>query len=145
VVAVLVFVVGIALLAYVRGAAAAAQPLDTPKTNQAVAEAYAMSSEWYALAYGCYLQMLDITQCASNAALGFNEPAGQYWNWTSQSVDGVAGASYVVGSRDGGVVVRAYWSSRNAGLENGETYVVDLQITKENRPVVTRACLPKAC
>src|SRR5271169_246181 len=64
------------------------------RNKAAIDEANGMAQEWRSLAYGCYLQTLDVTQCQSNATIGFNETAGKYWNWVS----GTPGATYNVGT-----------------------------------------------
>lgn len=55
------------------------------RSKAALDEANEMANEWKALAWACYLQTSDVTQCTSNAAIGFTEQNGRYWNWVSGS------------------------------------------------------------
>ena len=113
------------------------------RNKAAIDEANGMAQEWRSLAYGCYLQNLTVNACASNAAIGFNEQAGKYWNWVS----GTPGATYNVGTVSGTTApdLTVSWPSNNVGLENGETYTVTMFVSGTSQGQSTETCLPVGC
>jgi prepilin-type N-terminal cleavage/methylation domain-containing protein len=113
------------------------------RNKAAIDEANGMAQEWRSLAYGCYLQTLDVTQCQNNAEIGFNEQAGKYWNWVS----GTPGATYNVGTVSGTTApdLTVSWPSNNVGLENGETYTVTMFVSGTSQGQSTATCIPSGC
>jgi len=147
--AVLALILGIAVPAYLGslgGGKAGTSVVNTKSNKAAVDEAAATADAWRTTAYTCYLQSQNVSSCSSNEAIGFTQPAGKYWNWTSQAQNGVAGATYTVVNAEGEpAALTVSWPSNNAGLENGETYVVSLFISGTSRGQTTATCLPISC
>jgi prepilin-type N-terminal cleavage/methylation domain-containing protein len=148
--AVLAVIVGIALPMYLGSLSVGGKPgtsvVNTKSNKAAVDEAAYTADAWRSTAYTCYLQSLNVSSCSTNEAIGFTEPAGKYWNWTSGAQNGVAGATYsVVNSFGEPMALTVSWPSNNAGLESGETYVVSLFISGTSQGHVTTTCLPVSC
>ena len=114
------------------------------RKQAAIDEANTMADEWKGLEWGCYLQNgLNLPPCLGNAAIGFDEQPGKYWNWSTSAT-----YSDVITASGGGkaLEVTVSWPSTNAGLEDGETFVVDLIISASvNVGQATTSCLPNAC
>jgi len=114
------------------------------RNKAAIDEANGMAQEWRSLAYGCYLQYITATSCNSNGSIGFNEQPGKYWNWTSTATaGGIIAAAYNVSATSGSVSVS--WASLNAGLENGQTYVITMFVSGSQQGQSAATCLPVAC
>jgi len=73
----------------------------------------------------------------------FNERPGRYWNWTSATVGTIVGDVYSVSATSGALSVS--WASLNAGLENGETYVVMILVTGTQQGQAATTCIPNGC
>jgi len=147
--AVLALILGIALPAYLGSLSVGGKPgtsvVNTKTNKAAVDEAAYTADAWRSAAYSCYIQSQNVSSCSSNDAIGFTQPAGKYWNWTSQPQNGVAGATYAVVDAEGSTALTVSWPSNNAGLETGETYVVSLFISGTRQGQVATTCLPINC
>ena len=141
-IAILALIVTMALPSYLgtRGRGPADADVARSRSNKAaIDEANAMAQQWRSLAYACYLQAQNASACASNASIGFGERPGVYWNWTS------AAATYAVSGAAGSTEITVSWPSSNAGLEQGETYVVTLFLDGVRQGQAVTTCIPGAC
>jgi prepilin-type N-terminal cleavage/methylation domain-containing protein len=121
--------VALALPAYIGARSRAAQD-----------EANHMANEWKSLAWGCYLQTSDVTQCESNTQIGFSEQPGQYWNWS------LSATYQVVTSASANIGLTVSWpATGRAGLEQGQTYTVTLFVSETNPGQATSTCIPQQC
>ncbi len=117
----------------------------------AIAEGNAMAKEWAALEYSCYQQntfpsLVTTTgiNCFTNTAIGFTEPNGKFWRFTT----GTGTSPYIQSASttaSGLGQAMVSFPSTNAGLENGETFTVTVFLTGSTRDTVTMTCIPKAC
>jgi len=114
------------------------------RNKAAIDEANGMAQQWRTLAYGCYLQFATATACQTDGSIGFQEQPGRYWNWTATATGGgIIGDVYNVSATNGNVSVS--WASLNAGLENGQTYVVTMFVSGSQAGQSQATCLPVAC
>jgi len=113
------------------------------RNKAAVDEANYMAQEWRSLVYGCYLRFISGTACASDAAIGFQEQPGKYWNWTPSASANGGPDVYNLSATAGTLTVS--WPSLNNGLENNETYVVTVFLTGSNTGQATGSCIPNGC
>jgi len=118
---------------------------NSTSNKAAIDEANNMAEQWRSLAYGCYLQTLSASSCATNAAIGFGDRPGTYWNWTSAPANGAGAASYAVHEDAGVTELTVSWPSSDAGLERGETYVATLFTAGPRQGQVTTTCVPTSC
>jgi len=146
-IAVLALLVTIAIPSYL-GTRNNKGPLNVANSTSnkaAIDEANNMAEQWRSLAYGCYLQTLSASSCATNAAIGFGDRPGKYWNWTSAPANGVGAASYAVIDNAGVTGLAVSWPSSDAGLERGETYVATLFTSGPRQGQLTTTCVPAGC
>jgi len=116
------------------------------RNKAAIDEANGMAQQWRSLAYGCYLQFLATypTSCDSDSQIGFNEQPGKYWNWTASATGaGIIGDVYSANAVSGTLAVS--WASLNAGLENGETYLVTMFVSGSQQGQSAATCIPNGC
>jgi len=120
------------------------------RNQAAIAEGNAIGKEWATLMYSCYEQnVFPATtstagiNCFTNTVIGFTEPNGKYWKFTTG-----AGTSPTIASATTtatGFSAMVSFPSENAGLETGETFTVTVFLTGTNRDTVTTKCIPNTC
>jgi len=132
--AVLAFLVSVALPAYL-----------SVRNKAAIDEANSMAQEWRTFTYGCYLKDPTMGDCTSNAVVGFREKAGKYWDYSSGSAVYNVFAIFTASATTYAMGVSVSWPSTNAGLENGETYVVSIFLSGSGAGQGATRCLPNDC